>query len=325
MSARDEPRGAAEFLTAIAEAGGDAWWEDKAERMILCGFVGDPFAAPPTAWRPRVWKPGADIPFHPDANVYVAVSTFGRADDNSFRRRLSTFRAGRVIMVDDVGTKVDPARVSGAEPSMRVETSPGNEQWWYLLREPERDAPRFDAVIRALIAERLLGEDPGMAGVNRVGRVPGFRNGKPTANHWEVRLNASCNARWALPELIEAWGLRLHGRAERRDKLRDPATAKLRAAGYVEALRSLSAWGMLKRAEPDPSGWFEIRCPWLDSHTASADNGAAIREPHEDNGYHGAFRCFHGHCADRGWRDVTEWVALEAIERVEDANRRASE
>jgi hypothetical protein len=311
------------FLSALSGAGRDPWAEGREERLILCGFVGDPFTAPPEAWRPRPWRPGLDIPFHSTANVYTTVATFGRAPDGSFRRRLSTFAAGRAIMVDDVGTKVAADRVSAAEPSIRVETSPGNEQWWYLLDKPERDGARFDALIRALIEERMLGEDPGMSGVNRVGRVPGFRNGKPSAGGWVVRIVEESPARWSTEELVRAWGLRLFGRAERREKLRDPLAAKARASGYIEALRALRRWNMLKVAAPDPSGWWEIRCPWVDDHTASADNGAAIREPHEDNGYYGGFRCFHGHCADRGWRELTEWIAEESIEQVESNHGRS--
>ena len=86
---------------------------------------------------------------------------------------------------------------------------------------------------------------------------------------------------------------------------------------------ALSAARAFKRPEPDPSGWIEMRCPWVDEHTAGADTGAAIREPAEENGYYGAFRCHHGHCADRGWADLTDLIAGANWDELEAANERA--
>ena len=129
-----------EFLAALC---GEHLPDD--ERLILCGFVGDPGKVGPAAWRPRPWRPGRHIELGAAANAYVTVASFGRSADNSFRRRTETFGAGLALMVDDVGTKVDPEVVRGVPPTARVETSPNNEQWWYMLDRPERDAARFDA------------------------------------------------------------------------------------------------------------------------------------------------------------------------------------
>ena len=79
-----------------------------AERLITCGFVGDPNSVGPSAWRPRPWAPDRELIFSPQANAYVTVASFGRAADGSYRRRNECFAAGRAFMVDDVGTKVSP-------------------------------------------------------------------------------------------------------------------------------------------------------------------------------------------------------------------------
>ncbi len=109
------------------------------ERFILCAFRGDPNEAPSNAWRPRPWKPGTDIPFSARNNAYVTVASFGKVADGGFRRRRDSFKAGHALMVDDVGTKVNIDIVKHVKPTAIVETSPGNEQWWYMLKEPERD------------------------------------------------------------------------------------------------------------------------------------------------------------------------------------------
>lgn len=305
---------AQEFLSALAAG------LPEEERLILCGFGGDPHAAGPAAWRPRPWRPGRELDMPPRWNGYVTVASFGRAGDGSYRRRTETFAAGRALMVDDVGTKVDPALVRGLQPSARVRTSPGNEQWWYFLAEPERDAARFDGVIRAFISGRLLGADPGMSGVTRVGRLPGFTNGKAAyGGAYPVSLDALSGRRFWIEELLAAFELRIAGRRVARGRLPTEEAVE-RNRLFAEAYRWLDARNMLKRHEPDPSGWTEMRCPWREEHTGGVDTGAAIREPAEENDFYGAFRCHHGHCADRGWAELTDWINDAAAEELDRAN-----
>lgn len=295
------------------------------ERLILCGFVGDPELAAKEAWRPRPWAPGRPLLVHPDANAYVTVGSFRRAGDGSFRRRTETFCAGRALMVDDVGTKIPRDRTAAwPQPSWRIETSPGNEQWWYLLAEPERDVARFDGVIRAFISGALLGADPGMSGVTRVGRLPTFINGKrkyasaAAPLGFRVRALERAPVRYTTQQLLDGFGLRIMGRREPRERLTSE-DALARNAAFADAYKFLGQRGMLKRREPDPSGWTEMSCPWVGEHTGGADTGAAVREPSPENDYYGAFRCHHGHCADRGWADLTDWIAELAGEELERA------
>ncbi len=307
-----EHNDAMEFLGALAAGLGEG------ERLITCGFVGDPAAAGPQAWRPRAWRPGAAVGYPPEANAYVTVGAFRRAEDGTYRRRTETWRAGCALMVDDVGTKVPRAAVEHLAPTWRIETSPGNEQWWYMLDRPERDAARFDGLIRAFIAGKLLGADPGMSGITRVGRIPGWCNGKPAHAGWRCRALEGAGPRWSAGALLEGFGLQIAGRRISRPKL-PTADALERNRAFGVVYRWLGERGMLKRPEPDPSGWTEMRCPWREEHTGGADTGAAIREPAEENDWYGAMRCHHGHCVHRGWRDLTEWIAEQSAEELERA------
>lgn len=293
------------------------------ERLILCGFVGDPNTAEPSDWRPRPWQPSTGAPpFGRKANAYVTVSSFARAPDDSFRRRQSTFAAGRALMVDDVGTKVDRATAAALKPSAIVETSKGNEQHWYFLLEPERDQQRFDGLIRAFIAGRLLGTDPGMSGVTRVGRLPGFTNGKPVNDGWVCALLELNDKRYSIEELLSAFNLSIEGRAPPPRAIpKDVALSRVRAFDTVFSYLDRS--GLLKRSKPDLSGWTEMTCPWVDDHTGAADTGAAVREPMPENSFYGAFRCHHGHCISKGWAELTEWVADQAIDRLATINAAA--
>jgi hypothetical protein len=299
----DEDGGAAWFLAALGEG------LEAGERMILCGFEGDPNAAPPEAWRPRPWRPGARTGLGRDDNAYVAVSSFGRAADGTWRRRVDCFAAGLALMVDDVGTKVSRESMRTVEPTVRIETSPDNEQWWFFLREPLRDVSRFDAIIRAFIAGNLLGADPGMSGVNRVGRLPGFVNGKAKYRGFRTRVLAADYARRFDPDdLVQRFGLQLNGRRYVESKPRGSPELIERVRAFEQFAAQMREAGLFKRSEFDPSGWIEVRCPWVGDHTGVADTGAAIRRPSDENGWYGAFRCHHGHCAARGWPELTDWL-----------------
>jgi hypothetical protein len=155
-----------------------------------------------------------------------------------------------------------------------------------------------------------------MSGVTRVGRLPGFVNGKPVNKGWRCAVRALGERRYSVGELLEGFGLAINGRRERRERL--PTEAALeRNRAYTVHYRWLEARGMLKREHPDPSGWTEVRCPWVEEHTGRSDTGAAIREPSDENEFYGAFRCHHGHCAGRGWSELTEWIAERSVEELE--------
>lgn len=323
MNAAQREREALDFSHALAGGG-----LPKDERLIMNGFPGDPFTAKSPDWRPRPWGPGQDFPLNVMTdNGYVSVGSFRQyAADGSWRRRAEGFAAGRALMVDDIGTKVPLAVMAGApEPSAVIETSPSNYQWWYFFDEPERDAARFDAVIRAFIDTRLLGADPGMGSITRVGRVPGCINGKPSHSGWVVRTEAlRPGLRYSVQQLVDGFGLRLDERQRQHDLRTALVGAEERVEAFYAVLRFLQVdCRMLKRDEPDPSGWYQITCPWTADHTARADNGAAIRKPAPENNFSGAFRCMHGHCVDKRWRDLTEWAAELAAEKLEDAAAQA--
>lgn len=298
------------------------------ERLILCVVPGDPGKAEPGAWKPRPFHPelGTRYRFPLAWNGYVTVGAFGRAPDGTFRRRAANCTAGLALMIDDVGTKVPREAVAGVHPSARIETSPGNEQWWYLFDEPERDPVRFDAIIRAFIEGKLLGKDPGMAGVTRVGRLPGFQNCKPEYGGWEVRLLELNERRYSTRELLGEFDLKLAGRVEpplwvRNGRIPPDVEERLAAFTQVEVFMRLN--NMWKAPDYDPSGWREIHCPWVEEHTGGIDNGAAIREPNVENGFYGAFRCHHGSHANHGWRELTEWIAQQSAEQLEEGQAAA--
>lgn len=308
---------AQEFLAELARA---VPWD---ERLVGCWFEGDPNEGNQHKWRPRPITSTTRIPL--DANTYVTVSAFRRAvtpegDDAGFRRKTEFFARGVALMVDDIGTKAPADIPRRVPPTALIETSPGNFQAWYFLSPAEADKERFDYAIRAFISARLLGQDPGMAGVNRVGRLPAGINGKAKyaakngGRAWRCRTHIwAPSRRWSLDAVMHAFGIDLDAfisstRPQRAVPLANEV-AQARIADFRRIVEWCSAAGMIKSKRVNMGGWMDVRCPWIEQHSDRADSGAAIGLPNAENGYHGAFECHHknGH-DDLRWRHFAEWV-----------------
>ena len=144
------PRTIEGFLRAIA---GDADWG----RVHVTGFAGDPEDPPPGAWG---GGPAATWPWTPTDNQYFAVSLF-HGNRGSRRRWNAGWCSGWT-------TSAPRSDATGAGPAgraqLRIETSPGNEQWGYVLGgAPISDAAWAGAFIKSLVTA-LVGEDARIPG-----------------------------------------------------------------------------------------------------------------------------------------------------------------
>ena len=281
------PAGALPRVTAFASAPGDA------SRLDWAG------------WPVRSAR---DIPAG-DRNTYVVVSAFNVAPDGRYRRRKAQFAAMHCVMVDDIGVKVAESAIV-LPATVRVETSPGNCQDWLRLDPPVTDRELAERLVDRMIGAGLTadGSDPGMKGVTRYGRLPQGINNKPRpSGPWrhlvqEVRADIS----YTVEEIAEAYELDLTPPPRRpHGVIGDPS-------GAETLLGKLQAVGLYQG--PLSDGWHAITCPWVHQHTNAIDTGTAYREPAEANGWHGAFRCHHGHCDDRRVRHLREFFAHLAQE-----------
>lgn len=297
------------------------------ERFILQDIPVNPEGSSDRGWRPIPWKPGAPLRIDTQHNGYVCVSTFGKAPDGSFRRQKALFQSARAFVIDDVGSsgsaKLFPDTFAHVEPTWIVETSPGNQQWWYLLR-PGCAQGTFEALQRSFVDRYAAGIDPGMMGTNRVVRIPGFRNTKPKyGGDFRVTWNKQDGKMWSWQNL--AAELKLDYAATYRRPLiaEDISEEELTARrdAFDLTVRLCRAMGVIPRkSEPNLGGWREVVCPWGDEHTGGNKTGADIREPAAENRFYGSFKCFHGHCQGRRWADLTELLNERCVEDLNVAN-----
>jgi hypothetical protein len=283
-----------EFLTTV--------FGKDADLAYVCAFPGDPNSANnPERWAGRTYR-GIDFKNPQTLNTYVTVSVFSKG-----RRRDPEATAMYVMIVDDVGTKVDQKLweklfpIKDFPPTWVFETSRGNYQWGYAIKGGFRGYPlakfmeqSWKAAVKSIAKG---GKDPGVGDLTRYFRLPEGMNGKASAKNWPVKVT-----HWE-PKVLykpEAFALKVL-------KV-DPQAFQDAQSGAYTAVPV----GATPQATPDddPTGWgaalakhgllhhqikpgvWAMECPFIEEHSTSDPTGFAYIGD-------GCFHCFHGHCEDR--------------------------
>jgi hypothetical protein len=288
---------------------------------VICGFHGDPNTKNRDQsrrnWCGQPWRPGDRVPpWFDEVNCYLTVSSFEPdAQTGELRRRKHNFVAEHVVMIDDVGTKV-PREKLLLQPSAIIETSPGNFQSFLFLRD-EADARCRDTcerLVSRMVTAGLAqdGKDPGMRGVTRFARLPVGVNAK--AKYVEALgrpfptrcLHFDPTLRYSIAEIAKAWNLDITPDRPRAPVILISAPQAKRALERFESL--IETFQMLGMYHGQRGDWYEVTCPWIHEHTDRADSGSALTAPSETNRFAGGYRCHHGHCEQRGMRDIRAWL-----------------
>jgi hypothetical protein len=240
----------------------------------------------------------------PGYNQYFTISHFYADETGQARRRKTLFRHTRVIVLDDVKEKLAMDQVQKLpRPAWILETSPGSEQWGYILDQPCSDRAKVENLLDGLVANGLApdGRDPGMKGVTRYVRLPEGANnkasklvdGKPFACRmalWEPFNRVS------IEDLAAPFQVDLH--APRRE-------ARLDGAADIEDHPLLKIPTIIRVKEIRSDGRFDITCPWVHEHTTMDDSGSAIFT--NADGTIG-FKCHHGACEGRTGKDLLQYI-----------------
>ncbi len=283
---------------------------------IVVSFTGNPTSVPSKAWFGNPWLGNTDLTENlpGDANNYFSLAVFKPDEASHYRRQKARFHALHAVMLDDVGSKVATERLT-LPPSWMLETSPGNHQAVYLLREPLTDGPATDRLMDAIVAAGFC--DPGANGPRaRLARLPVAMNGKHSPPFVCKMVVWSPELRYSVEELVADLQLEMIQAA--RPKRQSTRTVQERPSdgdpvwiarpdenAVLVALRNR---GLYKA--PLGEGKHDITCPWVKEHTGEVDSGTAYFEP-DDLWPIGGFKCLHGHCADRHVRDLLRLFDIE--------------
>lgn len=289
-----------EFLTALF--GQNAPW------VHVTDFSFDPNDIPEDQHL-RAWSGGyfSRRPMGELTNQYFTISNFYADENGKARRRKALFWQTPVIVLDDVKEKLNMEEVSKLpRPTWILETSPGSEQWGYLLTTPCNDRAKVENLLDGLVANGLApeGRDPGMKGVTRYVRLPDginnkankLVNGQPfkcRLSLWEP-FNTVTMEQLAEPFAVDLDALRRDQRVDGAAEVSDHPLVNIPDIIHIKETRS--------------AGRFDICCPWVDEHTGGVDNGTGIFT--NDDGSIG-FKCHHGACQERNGGDLLRYIERE--------------
>lgn len=289
-------------------------------KPVVCSKQGNPEGG---GWIPETAS-DVDRQCPVDRNNYINCSSFLPGDDGEIHARKVDASAFHFLMLDDVGTKVDRNRLAGCVPSWDIETSPGNSQIGFCLKEPISDQAAVKALQDAAVKADLC--DPGAVGMARWARLPQVINGKgkyadDAGTPFRCRLVAwNPDAFYTVDELAQALGLTLFpvspptiqpvrenrqllAATQRGDDVYTPRAAE------NPVLRALHDRGLYKRALS--AGKHDITCPWASEHTEALDTGAAYFEPSQEYPS-GGFCCQHSHGGNYHISHLVEHLGLHA-------------
>lgn len=151
------------------------------------------------------WQHGQCYHVKHGGNAYYCTSSHLLADP--FRRTKDNFTGLHVVGLDDIGTKIPKDRIK-LKASYELETSDGNFQIGYILKEPITDIGVVDRIGKALVRTGLT--DEGAGGLaSRLFRLPQGWNSK-REHLWQCGLAAwRPELAYSIEELLSGLGVEL--------------------------------------------------------------------------------------------------------------------
>ena len=241
------------------------------------------------------------------ANQYFTISLFHETEDQLARRRKELFKSTHCIVIDDVGEKIPlELMLDKPAPSWILETSPGSQQWGYILTKPCKERSAVENLLTGLVHKICPdGVDSGMLGVTRYVRLPEGYNTKKS----KIALNNGkifkCNLIIWQPEIkvsIEDLADSFEIDLSKSSKYSQSSDYDFLEDHYAS---QHPAWEKLEIKNILNEGHYDISCPWSDNHTDPSDDRATVFILHD--GYI-SFKCHHGHCEKRTGKDLLTYL-----------------
>lgn len=282
-------------------------------RPMVTGFLGNPHKANSSVWGGKVWN-GSDHKFSANKNNYFSIAAFNPDSDGEYKRRKKNFVQLHALMLDDIGQKAPLGRLT-LKPSWLIETSEGNYQAGYILKDVVTDAELADQLMKAIVGAGL--SDPGAGGPTaRWARLPVAINGKHDKTFHCRMTKWKPNLRYSVEEIVTGLELDMNSAIGQSRSVKILSTSngneiftpRPEKNRVIEALKER---GLYKK--PLGDGKHDITCPWVHEHTDSIDDGTAYFEP-SDFYPIGGFKCHHGHCQHRKIRDLLTYLGIETSE-----------
>ena len=242
------------------------------------------------------------------------------------RNRAALFEALHVVVLDDIGTKVQVETLpDDFAPSYIIETSAGNFQYGYVLAEPITDHAAATALIQ-LIYDAGFSDNGGKM-ATKIVRLPDGINGKlGEKRDFKCRLVELNDTRWTPDQILTVleipvlWSdveadVSILNRHKDASKLgASPWSPIVASAATMEGITDpVLEWlydqGLVKN---DVCDWVNIQCPNAACHTTGDDLAGYKPIGRGEMPKRRAFNCFHDACATYGTMDFLHYIATNS-------------
>jgi len=308
-----------EFLSVVFHSGLD----EKAKESILTWSV-KPGMTPMYPRSDEVLLNALERTRSPFALYFGTSTCTPDPVENTLYNRKTLFSRLHVVVLDDIGTKVDPKSLpDDLEPTYIMESSKGNFQWGFVLEEPVDLLPAAEALIQ-LVYESGYSDEGGKMPTKLV-RLPEGVNGKKGDKMGFVsKLHTMDGPYWEPQQLLDALGVAVKWADVIEDAeavMRKRSTEKL-GTGVWSPVKSISPsldgiidpvleWLYENDMVVNESGeWVTIRCPWGDLHSSGADTAGYKPVGRGNDTTRRGYHCFHDSCASRNTLDFLNFVAV---------------
>lgn len=257
------------------------------------------FALHETELLPNMRRSGSEFSAYMSTSIVNRDKTTGR-----FKNRQSLFAGLNMVVLDDIGTKVNP---NALKPTYKIETSAGNFQWGYVFQDPITDFDIAERLVRAVYETDLT--DGGGNMINKFVRIPAGINNKlrdTGLDTFQVRLvELNDDTYYTMDELLDGFGVELAA-----PRTKKKASVMIDDSG-MPPRDPMLAWlgerGLVVNDSGDP--WVTIECPWGNLHSGDTHaHYAPLGRGGEQWEDVRNFECKHDHCSERRYHDFNEWA-----------------
>jgi len=248
--------------------------------------------------------------------LYYSTASIQRQADGLLRNKLANFAGLHVLVLDDIGTKVDAADLPAgmATPTYIVESSAGNYQYGYVLDKPIMDQDEAQALVGLLKNHEPRITDKGGVMLGKAVRLPDGVNGKKgEKGRFHVKLTKSDGPFYpsaVIRRELEAGQVLPPKKAARAMSYKPLFDMPDFGRPADEALMYLYAHEMVLADDPNQNEWTTIECPWGHDHSDSvtAAGYSPLGYGEGKNAHSRGFKCFHDHCSSRDTDEFLTWI-----------------